>query len=490
MRFIDRLKNLFGQTTVIEKAEPVAEVGPIPEQPVPKGAILETQDFMHARLLSLMEMARRDYTITDLRKAAKYPMIAGIINTIIREVESQELTISEKKPEEDDALKIQFGRVMQFPNKYDRTWRVWIDSFLGDIFTVGRSYTELLRAKGGQSGKVAKAFLEGYLSADGFVEELTKAAKQPGPILGFICRDPAAIWQDGVNGFYECGNITPESMPYLSQEKRQGLTFWSSDEMVMTPFRGTTETDKRLTPPGPTAQSYPIIDILFAVLVRMRDKVDNPAMDKLISFITPSGTRGMTAEQYNDLVEAMREDIAAGTLPVLQGVRAFVDDIGMSTNFEGMLFRILEEYQLIAWQIFGAGLVQMGKMEGQGRQMGAQQMKAAEKQAVGHALQIIRDGFVEAVLINDKWSPYSGLTSKWIDATAIPTRAMMMETEWAPLMKIGGVPPGAIVELAYPEVKAILESWGVDIKTLKPPELLAAMLKAGMVAPAEEEEAA
>jgi hypothetical protein len=335
MGLFDAIKSMLGVT---EKAPQPTEsadaVGPIQDQPAPRGAVLSTQDFTRARLLSLMEMSKREYTVEELRRAAKYPMIAGIINTIVREVESHELAVLEKEPEDDDAAKIQFERMMKYPNKYDKTFRVWIDTFLGDLLTLGRSYVELLRDKGqtGKKAMLAQNFLDRKISAGVFVSELEKAAKEPGPILGFMCRDPAVLWQDGVKGFYECGANLRNAMPYLSKEKRKGMTFWSPNEMTMIPFRGTTELEKRLTPEGPTAQAYPIIDILFAVLVRMRDKVDNPAMDKLISFMVPSGTRGLTAEQYGDLVETMREDIASGTLPVLQGVRAFVDDIGMSTD--------------------------------------------------------------------------------------------------------------------------------------------------------------
>jgi len=118
--------------------------------------------------------------------------------------------------------------------------------------------------------------------------------------------------------------------------------------------------------------------------------------------------------------------------------------------------------------------------------MGAQQMQAARKQAVGHALEIIRDDFVDAVLVNDPWSPYSTLTTKWIDTTAIPTRAELMEKEWAPLMK-EGLPVGTVLEAAYPELVAILESMGVDIRDIKPPQLIAAMLKAGIIPPELEE---
>jgi len=149
---------------------------------------------------------------------------------------------------------------------------------------------------------------------------------------------------------------------------------------------------------------------------------------------------------------------------------------------------ILKEFKQIAWQVFGVGWVQMGEMVGQGRQMGQQQMDAAEKQAVGQMLNIIRKDFLENEIIDDPWSPYGGLIAKWVDVSAIPTRAERMEGEWVPMMRRGGLPLGAVIESDYPELRAILEERGIDIWALQPPELEAAMIRAGFVEGEEVEE--
>jgi len=95
-------------------------------------------------------------------------------------------------------------------------------------------------------------------------------------------------------------------------------------------------------------------------------------------------------------------------------------------------------------------------------------------------LNILMQDFFVAGVLNDPWSPYAGLTARWVDTTAIPTRMTQFQQEWRQMVTELGVPPGVIIQLAYPEVEAILTEWGVDIKELKNPEVFEALLKAGL----------
>jgi len=395
--------------------------------------------------------------------------------------------IGEKEKSDDDESLDQLRQVVKRPNNYDRNLRVFLDSFCRELLTVGWVNVEKLRETKEQARKAAEAFLNEEIDKDTFLRQITTPQKQPGQIRGWIARDAAEIWMDGLNGFYDVGDIS--TITTLTPTQKAKLTYWRfPEDMVRIFWGGTTETEYRLTPTGPTSQCYPIIDILYNVLVVLRERVSTPTMGKLVSFIVPKDAVGLRAEQFNDLVESMREDVASGTLPVLQGVRAFVDEIGAGVEAEQLVLMILKEFKQVAWQIFGVGWVQIGELSGQGRQLGNVQMDAAKKQAVGHLLNIIQTDLIENEIIDDPWSPYGGLTAKWIDVSAIPTRAEKMEKEWVPMMRRGGLPLGAIIESDYPELKAVLEEQGIDPWALQPPELEAAMIRAGFVEGEEVEE--
>jgi hypothetical protein len=472
----DRIKNFFQRPPDIEKVKTE-----VIESPQPKGDVLGISGpRVRRRLLQLMSSARRDYTVKELRQAVQYPMIGAIINSIVREVESHQLIIDEKEKGDDDAPLNQLRQVLKRPNNYDRNLRIFLDGFMRELLTVGWVNVEKLRDVGGQAGRVAKEYLEGKIDERAFLERAPIAKQRPGQILGWIARDAAEIWMDGLNGFYNVGDISTATA--LTPAQKAKLTYWRfPEDMIRIFWGGTTETEHRLTPIGPTAVCYPIIDILYNVLVVLRERVTTPTLGKLVSFIVPKDAVGLRAEQFNDLVEAFREDVASGSLPVLSGVRAFVDEIGAGMEAEQLILTILGEFKQIAWAIYGVGWVQMGELSGQGRQLGKQQMEAAEKQAVGHMLNIIREDFLENEIIDDPWSPYGELTAKWVDVSAIPTRAERMEKEWVPMMRRGGLPLGAIIESDYPEMKAILEAQGIDIWALQPPELEAAMIRAGFI---------
>ena len=473
----------------VEKSPPVEEkAASLEQRQEPRGQILDVQDMTHARLLQLMGQLRRtDYTIGELRRAARLPLIAGIIRTILREVESHKLRVKEKDPTDDDTPKRMLERVLASPNDVDRTFRVVIDGMMRDWLVVGRVPIELLRSPKGQAYKVATRLMRGEIDHETFMQEVVKAVRDPGPILGFIAHDPAVIRTNvsssGVlrdPAFYDVSRFGGIDFTVSEAKlKATGVQRWSPHEMVLIQYTGTTERDRRFTSPSPTEECYPIIDTLYGMLVLLKDKVEKPQMDKLVSLVVPQDARQLTSEQIDSIVAALREDLAQGTLPVLPYVEATVSEIGMGESFR-LLWGILKDLETIAWQIFGAGGVQMLRMEGQGRQAATQQMEAAKKQAVGNMLRIIADDFVSVVILRDAWSPYQGLTVEWVDEASILSREERMEFMWKPLFE-AGVPVAAALEIDYPWITAQLDALGIDWRNLQPPVLRAAMLKLGLV---------
>lgn len=471
------LRKIFGRKEpepIVEKQEAAREE--------PTGRILNVQDNVRGQLVALMgKLKRDDYTIDELRKAARCPLVADIVNTIMREVLSYALEVKEKDPADDDRPKVMLEKTLRNPNDMDRTFRISTSGMMRDWLVIGRCYVELLRAKRGQAARVATAYKRGEIGPDEFSKQVVGAAKEPGPILGWIAHDPdniranvtsRGVWKDPA--FYDVTSLGPfaQSVPIsrLATAPSFDLT-----KMVMIQYTGTTETETRLTPPSPTSEAYPLIDILYAMLVLLRNKLDKPQMDKLVSFIVPESAQQITSAQMDTLVTSMREDLAQGTLPVLPYVQALVSEIGMGDSFTA-LWTILSEIQVIAWGIFGAGGVQMLRMEGQGRQAAGQQMEAARKQAVGNMLRIIADDFVRTTIIEDKYSPYGGLAVTWVDRSETPSRATELEREYMLLMD-QGLPLWVVLKENYPELVAQLEAAEIDPKSLYPPQLAAAWLK-------------
>lgn len=476
-----------------KKEEPVVEKQVEPAREEPTGRILAVQDNVRGQLIALVgRFKKADYTTTELRDAAKLPPIAGVIRTIMREVNSYGLEVDEKDPTDDDRPKRMLEDALSNPNDFDRTFRVTMTTMMRDWLVLGKSYIRLLREEKGQAPAIAEAYRRGEITADEFMERVIKAKAQPGAILGFIAHDPdnirpnataQGVWK--TPAFYDVTTLGPfaQTAPIGRLSKVPSFT---TDQMVMIQFTGTTETERRLDPPSPTADAYPLIDILYAMLVMLRGKLDRPQMDKLLSFVIPKDAQQMSPEQITTLVTDMREDIAQGTLPVLPYVQAMVNEIGMGQTWEA-IWGIFQEIAIIAWQIFGAGGVQMLRMEGQGRQAAGQQMEAARKQAIGNMLRIIAEDFVTTTIIKDKWSPYSGLKVKWVDKAEILSPTERLEREHLPLLEMG-YPLGAVLTEDYPEKIAILQAAGIDPWDLYLPQITAAMLKMTGELPGEEQE--
>lgn len=458
----------------------------------PKGTILDVQDLSYTRLLNAVSVMQRERTPTELRAAAKLPLIAGIIDTIIREVTSHTLVVREKDPTDDDAPKKMLEATLKRPNETDRTLRVALGGMMRNWMILGKSPVQLLRSRRGQSYQVFRQYTLGGIGADDIVAEVRKARARTGPILGFIAHDPARIRpnarEDGTlksPAFYDVGDLG-EMASFMPAYRFKKMPSWQKHQMALLLYTGTTETGKRLSPPSPTQESYPLIDIFYNMLVMVHDKLQKPQMDKLVSFITPKDAQKLTEEQEKAIVEAMREDLGLGRLPILSGVLARVDEIGVDKIF-AMLWGMLKDIELIAWQIFGAGGVQMLRMEGQGRQAATQQVEVAKKQAVGNMLRIIKEDFIETEIIEDPYSPYGGLLVDWVDESAIPSREERFKNIWMPWME-RGLPAWVPMYIGdWPEVLATLEAEGIDPKELISPQVAAAMARAGLAGVPEEE---
>ena len=76
----------------------------------------------------------------------------------------------------------------------------------------------------------------------------------------------------------------------------------------------------------------------------------------------------------------------------------------------------------------------------------------------------------------------------WVDKSSIPSRAEKMSAELMPLME-QGLPLWVALESEYPEILALLKAGDVDPKELLPPQVMTAMIKAGLLGgtPVEED---
>lgn len=462
------------------KPEPEPVVEKAREEP--RGRIVDVAgpDVRGSLLAMISRFKRADYTEDELRKAARLPPIAAVIRTITREFSTYTMVVDEKDPADDDAPKRMLEGTLRSPNELERTWRVASDAIMRDLLIIGKTYVRLLRAEQGQVGKVAAAYLAGKIDEKQFKKQVVAAKEEPGAILGFQAHDPVTIrpnltesgvWKDPA--FYDVTALGPFAQTASPTTLAKCPSF-TTDQMYMIMYTGTTEVERRLDPPSPTSEAYPLIDILYTMLVFLKNKLDRPQMSKLLSFVVPSDAKQMTDTQITNLVTDLREDLASGTLPVLPFVQAMVHDIGGEDS--DSMWKVFQEIAIIAWQIFGAGGVQMLRMEGQGRQAATQQMEAAKHQAVGNMLAIFAEDFVTTGIIADRYSPYGGLQVKWVDRAQILTPVQKLESEHVPLMELG-YPLGAVLKEDYPEKVAILEAAGIDPWTLYIPQIAAAWLK-------------
>jgi len=487
MGFLDRFRRK-KEEPVVEKQKPVDEV-----REKPRGLVASVTQSSQAALSALLAGATSEHTDAELRTAATLPLVAGIIRTIIREVESYTLVVREKDPSDDDRPKKMLEQTLLYPNEIDRTARVALEGGMRDWLILGRTPIQLLRTRPGKAyqtamHQAAQDFLAGIIDEDEFdgrmialKKWLAKAVKTPGPILGYIFHAPEHIEPNVTNAgvyrkpaFYDISQYGPYAK-YLTSAQKRKLKPYTKDQMALIQYTGETHPDKRLRSSSPTNDAYILIDIMFAMLVLLRDKLNKPQMDKLVSFTIPKDAKHLRDKDVDNIVAALREDLGYGRLPVLQGVLARVSEIGMGDSFQ-LLWAIIQQIEVYAWQIFGAGGVQMIRMEGQGRQAASQQIEASKRQGVAKALRVIEEDFIDATILRDPYSPYKGLAVEWVDKSKIPSRAEKMEKEWVPLMK-DGLPIWSVLESDYPEVIAQLVAAGIDPKELLPPVVVAAMLK-------------
>lgn len=486
MSFLDRFrrKEKVAEEAVVEKQETAIEE--VKEKP--RGGIVSVSESSRSALAALLGGATTEHTDAELRTAATLPLIAGIIRTIVRETESYTLVVREKDPSDDDLPKKMLEQTLLYPNEIDRTARVALEGCMRDFLVLGRSPVQLLRANRGQAYQVARDFLGGKIEEDEYIRRMTKAITTPGPILGYVFHAPEQIepnvTRSGVYknpAFYDVSSYG-EYAKFLTDSQKRNLKSYSKNQMALIQYTGETHPDYRLKSRSPTNDAYILVDIMFAMLILLRDKLNKPQMDKLVSFAIPKDAKQLTPTAMDNIVSALREDLGYGRLPVLQGVLARVSEIGMGDSFE-VLWGIIQQIEIYTWQIFGAGGVQMLRMEGQGRQAANIQKEVAQKQAVGKVLRVLEEDFITATIIQDPYSPYQGLAVEWVDKSTIPTRADRMAKLWVPLMQRGGLPISSVLRLDFPEVIAQLEADGIDPRELRSPEVMSAMLRAGLVEP-------
>jgi len=217
-------------------------------------------------------------------------LVAGIIRTILREVESYTLVVREKDPSDDDRPKKMLEQTLLYPNETDRTARVALEGAMRDWLILGRSPVQLLRTRRGQTFQLARDFLDGKISEDEFAEKLTKAVRTPGPILGYVFHAPEHIEPNVTDSgiykkpaFYDIAQYG-QYAKYLSNVQKRKLKSYTKDQMALIQYTGETHPDRRLKSSSPTNDAYILIDIMFAMLVLLRDKLNKPQMDKLVSF--------------------------------------------------------------------------------------------------------------------------------------------------------------------------------------------------------------
>jgi len=239
-------------------------------------------------------------------------------------------------------------------------------------------------------------------------------------------------------------------------------------------WQSTTEKDKRAEGVGSVEDGYPLIDLLWTLLVRLSDEVEQPTRDKILAF-QPSGAVPLTGDQVTALVNGMRLDMQKGLMPVLGGVDIDVKSLGPNDNLDYLT--ILDQISVMLWVLFGSGLVQMGKIDTSSRATAQVQIEASRKQAVGNLKKIILDDFVRARLIADPWSEFRGLRSWWEDTDLFMGLDERMEI-WDTLMQ-HGLPVGAVIHKEFPELVKLLERLGYDPMDLLPPSALSATLAGG-----------
>jgi hypothetical protein len=236
---------------------------------------------------------------------------------------------------------------------------------------LGHSDVEILRTTMGQTSRVLrkfKALPEEEQKLDVLLRQIERAEEDVGPIRGWQVVDPEPIRVNmdehgtlQAPAFYDVSSVYGGMLGIAGNVAYQPtMISWDTWHFCRLIWQATTERDKRATGVGSVEDGYPLIDILWTVLVRLADEVDEPTRDKILSFQTRSETP-LTNEQINDLVAGIRVDMQAGRLPVLGGVQVVATDYGPRDSLDYM--NLVDQISVMLWVLFGTGLVEMGKID-------------------------------------------------------------------------------------------------------------------------------
>jgi len=450
----------------------------------PRGIVYEGA-LQPGAVAAWMATAQKEYTTAELRLAARLPVVSMILATIIRDLHSSDMRIG--APQEDgdsrsDDVNL-LDRILAKPYRDGLdTFRTATGEIARDLMVLGHSDIELLRTKMGQASRVARQFNTlpaGEMPLSVLLRQLEEALDEKGPIRGWQVQDPEAI-RVNINehgtledpAYYDVSPVysgllsMPGNIAYNSN-----MVSWDQWDFCRLIWQSTTEKDKRAEGVGSVEDGYPLIDLLWTLLVRLSDEIEQPTRDKILAF-QPSGAVPLTGDQVTALVNGMRLDMQNGLMPILGGVGIDVKDLGPNRNLDYLT--ILDQISVMLWVLFGSGLVQMGHVDTSSRATAQVQIEASRKQAVGNLKKIILEDFVRARLIADPWSEFRGLRSWWEDTDLFMGLDERMEI-YGTLMQYG-FPVGAVVLKEFPELAKLLERLGYDPMELLPPSALSASL--------------
>ena len=440
-----------------EMIDKAARVGRPPIEPKPAGRVFGITSRAPG-LGRFLQTYRQRFSDDYLRAAARLPFVQGVLQTVIREALSSEYYILELKPEESNEPKTRLLRLLAQPFPGE-TWRSFIYKQLDNLLVIGRFDCEKLRAKGGQAARV----LMGLSDLDEYaVEEVRKARTRRGPIVRLAYYDPATIkpnrGEDGTfksPAFAQVGKLG--GLGGMSLKVTPGMATWEQEDFVEMLFAPAVEAEAYGRGVGPVEMAMPLIQLLWSYLYFSKDRIENPTIDKLISFYVTNDMQPLTGEQFGTLAETMREDVKMGRMPVLEGVQARVDDIGGRMR-EAELLPLIKEFELILYQIIGAGLVELGRVEDVNRSTSEQQIAAAQRQAIGTIKGILSE-FVNISIIGDDWSGFDNLVFAWQPVLHGVSWLQQARTLFD-FVKLGMVPGELAIEYLWPQISQMMKERG------------------------------
>lgn len=439
-----------------ELVEKAARRGRPPKEPKPRGMV-----FVAPRtpgLTRYLRTARRKYSDADLRAAAKLPFVQGVLQTVIREALSSEWDILELKPEEPNEPKVRLRKLLANPFPGE-TWRSSTYRYLDNLLTIGRFDTEKLRARGGQAANTLMQLERGEIT-ERDAEKLVKAARiRRGPIVGLAYYDPTTIWANrGADGLYKSPAFVQVGelggLASFGLKIRPDMAQWDEPDFIEMLFAPAVEAKEYGRGIGPVEMAMPLIELLWSYLYFSKDRIENPTIDKLISFYVTSDMQPLGTGQTGVIVETMREDVRAGRMPVLEGVQAKVDDLTGALR-EAELLPLIQEFELVLYQIIGAGLVELGRVEDVNRSTSEQQIAAAQRQAIGTIKGILSE-FVNVYVIGDQWSGFDNLSFYWL-----PVLHGVSWREQAEVLlqyvELGAIPGDLAVQFLWPRLDQLMK---------------------------------